>query len=171
MPCPQWQPMQINTTVSVKVALQNFRCKCVMTSNTINYTKFQLPERHWHQIFYESVSTFTDNASLPSEYAAKLSNMVMQQLEHQDIPFTETTLHPELYSLIKMHKSQHHTYHTNGLLSMMDTLWIVHYRNSQKWIQQSWYGIYMNRVVTEHKTLHLDDIFHVTREIFISVTA
>jgi len=28
-----------------------------------------------------------------------------------------------------------------------------------------------DRVATEHKTLHLDDIFHVTGEKFISVTA
>jgi hypothetical protein len=63
------------------------------------------------------MSTFIDDATLPSQYAAKLSNTVMQQLVHRDMPFTETTLHPELYSLIKMHKSQPHTYHTNGLLS------------------------------------------------------
>ena len=28
-----------------------------------------------------------------------------------------------------------------------------------------------NGVATEYKTLHLDDILHVTREIFVSITA
>lgn len=42
MPCPQWQPMQVKTTVSVKVALQKFKGKCMTTSSTMNYIKFQL---------------------------------------------------------------------------------------------------------------------------------
>jgi hypothetical protein len=69
--------MQVTTTVSVKVALQEFKGNCMTTSSTMNYIKFQLPGRHQHQIFYESVSTFINNASVPSEYAAELFNMDM----------------------------------------------------------------------------------------------
>jgi hypothetical protein len=104
----------------------------------------------------------------PTSNARKMD--MQEWLAQQDIPFTNSLLHAELYNLIKMHRLQHHTYQINGVLAGHGhfLLCLPPYHPDLNPVELIW--LLKDEVAMKNTTFKLDDVIHFTKEMHASVT-